>query len=97
MRKLFAVCDLIVVVGGRGSNNTRELVGAAEAAGLRAIHVERVEELRAEWFSGAKAVGLTAGTSTLKETVAAVHTRLLEISSEQKNNPDIRNHHITDQ
>lgn len=80
LQKLLTTCDTIVVVGGQHSNNTRQLVQAAQAAGRRAIHVERPEEIRAEQFSGAANVGLTAGTSTLKETVAAVHERLLEIA-----------------
>ena len=80
LQKLIAVCDTIVVVGGHQSNNTRQLVTAARAGDRRAIHIERPEELRAEWLEGAVTVGLTAGTSTLKETVAAVHARLLEIA-----------------
>lgn len=72
LRKLVAECDTLVVVGGHNSNNTLQLVAAAEAAGRRAIHITRAEELRGEWFEGAQVVGVTAGTSTLKETVAAV-------------------------
>ena len=81
LRKLLLNCDVVVVVGGRQSNNTRELVRATIAAGVRAIHIERPDELRAEWFCKAANVGLTAGTSTLKETVAAVHARLLEFAT----------------
>jgi 4-hydroxy-3-methylbut-2-enyl diphosphate reductase IspH len=44
--------------------------------------VERATELRAEWFRGARTVGLTAGTSTLRETVATVRARLEEIAAE---------------
>ena len=80
VRKLIAECDTMVVVGGRNSNNTLQLVAAAEVAGLDVIHIERAEELDAEWFRDAHAVGLTAGTSTLKETVAAVHACLDEIA-----------------
>lgn len=80
LQQLLEICDTIVVVGGRHSNNTRQLVAAAHARDRRAIHIERPEELRAEWLLGAATVGLTAGTSTLKETVAAVHARLLEIA-----------------
>ena len=76
LKKLLAECDTLVVVGGRNSNNTLALVAAAQAAGRRAIHVLCAEELRAEWFSTAENVGVTAGTSTLKETVAAVVARL---------------------
>jgi 4-hydroxy-3-methylbut-2-enyl diphosphate reductase len=80
LQKLIGECDTIVIVGGRNSNNTLQLVRAAEAGGARAIHIERAAELRAEWFTQSRVVGLTAGTSTLKETVAAVHDRLTQIA-----------------
>ena len=76
LRKLINECDTMVVVGGRNSNNTLQLVAAATVAGLRVFHVERADELVAEWFDDAEVVGITAGTSTLKETVAAVRDRL---------------------
>jgi len=84
VRKLIAECDTMVVVGGHNSNNTLQLVAAAEVAGLTVFHVERADELRAEWFARSAVVGLTAGTSTLKETVAEVHARLNEISRAKK-------------
>jgi 4-hydroxy-3-methylbut-2-en-1-yl diphosphate reductase len=76
LKKLIEVADVIVVVGGRHSNNTRQLVETCRAAGKRALHIERPEELRAEWFRGVRVVGLTGGTSTLPETVEAVRQRL---------------------
>jgi 4-hydroxy-3-methylbut-2-enyl diphosphate reductase len=81
LRQLIAECDTLVVVGGHNSNNTLQLVAAAAAAGRAVFHVERPEQLAAEWFRDAQIVGLTAGTSTLKETVAAVQARLEEISA----------------
>ena len=83
LRKLIADAEAVVVVGGRTSNNTRQLVETCRAAGKRAFHIERAEELRADWFAKIDIVGLTAGTSTLPETVRAVHERLREISSAQ--------------
>ncbi len=80
LHKLVEECDTIVVVGGRNSNNTLQLVNAARTAGLRAIHIERAEELQTEWFVDSHIVGLTAGTSTLKETVEEVHARLAQIA-----------------
>ena len=80
VRKLIAECDTMVVVGGHNSNNTLQLVAAASVAGLKVHHIERADELNAEWFHEAQVVGITAGTSTLKETVAAVHTRLEQIA-----------------
>ncbi|MDQ3623310.1 MAG: 4-hydroxy-3-methylbut-2-enyl diphosphate reductase [Verrucomicrobiota bacterium] len=81
LQKLIAECDCMVVVGGRNSNNTLQLVAAAAVAGLAVFHVERPDELEPGWFREARMVGLTAGTSTLKETVASVHTRLREIAA----------------
>jgi len=75
-RRLAAACDVVVVVGGRNSNNTRQLVRACQAEGARTYQVERAEELVAEWFAGADAVGVTAGTSTPDETIEAVRRAL---------------------
>jgi 4-hydroxy-3-methylbut-2-enyl diphosphate reductase len=82
LKKLLAECDTMVVVGGRNSNNTLQLVAAATVAGLRVFHLERAEELRPEWFEESEIVGLTAGTSTLKETVAAVQKRLEALAAQ---------------
>jgi 4-hydroxy-3-methylbut-2-enyl diphosphate reductase len=78
LKKLIAALDVIVVVGGRQSNNTRQLVETCRAAGKRSLHIERPEELQLEWFRGVSVVGLTGGTSTLPETVATVRRRLEE-------------------
>jgi 4-hydroxy-3-methylbut-2-enyl diphosphate reductase len=80
LRKLIERADAIVVIGGRTSNNTRQLVETCRTAGKTAFHIERPDELRADWFNGVRTVGLTAGTSTLPETVQAAHERLQEIS-----------------
>jgi 4-hydroxy-3-methylbut-2-en-1-yl diphosphate reductase len=78
LRKLIAVVDAIVVVGGRTSNNTRQLVETCRAAGKIVFHIERPNELQRDWFRKIDIVGLTGGTSTLPETVHAVRERLLE-------------------
>lgn len=80
LQKLITIADLIVVVGGRESNNTRQLVATCLSSSRRAIHIERVGELEAGDFRGVKVVGLTGGTSTMPETVQAVFERLQEIS-----------------
>ena len=80
LRQLIDVAEVIVVVGGRESNNTRQLVETCRASDKRAFHIERPDELRSEWFDGISVVGLTAGTSTLRETVDAVFRRLEEIA-----------------
>ena len=69
---LCSECDLIIVVGGSNSNNTRQLLETARAKGRVAYQVERAADLKSEWFHEAHHVGVTAGTSTLDETVRDV-------------------------
>ncbi|RBP45022.1 4-hydroxy-3-methylbut-2-enyl diphosphate reductase [Roseimicrobium gellanilyticum] len=81
--ELCADCDTVVVIGGRNSNNTRQLVESARRLGCIAHQVERAEDLDPAWFEKAQHVGVTAGTSTLDETVRAVMDRLQVIAAEQ--------------
>jgi 4-hydroxy-3-methylbut-2-enyl diphosphate reductase len=85
LRRLIEETDVVVVVGGRASNNTRQLVERCRAAGRRVLHLERVEELAPDEFDGNETVGVTAGTSTLPETVEQVLARLREISQTKIN------------
>lgn len=66
----------VVVVGGRNSNNTRELAILCQERGLPTWHVQGPDDLQPEWFTGISTVGLTAGTSTLDETITAVNDAL---------------------
>jgi 4-hydroxy-3-methylbut-2-enyl diphosphate reductase len=75
-RALARRVDVVVVVGGRSSANTRHLAQTCAAAGVPTHHIERAEELRRDWFAAVRRVGVTAGTSTPDETVAEVVERL---------------------
>ena len=76
--------DTIVVVGGSNSNNTGQLAETARRLGCQAFRVERPEDLDPRWFGRKDRVGVTAGTSTLDETVHAVVERLRIIAKEQE-------------
>jgi len=76
--RLLPLVDALVVVGGRNSRNTRALAESARARGVPAYRVESAAEVEAGWFQGCRAVGLTAGTSTLDETIEEVHRALLQ-------------------
>lgn len=64
LRDLAASTDVVVVVGGPESNNSRKLAELARGLGKPAHLVACVSELRPEWFDDCEIVGLTAGTST---------------------------------
>jgi 4-hydroxy-3-methylbut-2-enyl diphosphate reductase len=79
LERLLDHVEAVVVVGGRNSNNTRQLVLRCQERGLPAYHVQGPEDLHAEWFEGIETVGLTAGTSTLDETIDAVYEALMNL------------------
>lgn len=81
-RELAHAVDVVVVVGGRESANTRHLREVCEEEGTRAYHIETPEELRPDWFAGVNRVGVTAGASTPDYAVDDVVRRLEEISDE---------------
>ncbi|MEO8285404.1 MAG: 4-hydroxy-3-methylbut-2-enyl diphosphate reductase [Chloroflexota bacterium] len=67
--------DVMIVVGGYESANTRHLRDIASEF-CPAHHIERPEQLEEEWFNGVEKVGVTAGASTpdyvIKEVVDAL-------------------------
>jgi 4-hydroxy-3-methylbut-2-enyl diphosphate reductase len=67
----------MVVVGGKNSNNTRELAALCHDRGVPAFHVQAAADLDPDWFRGCRVVGLTAGTSTLDETILEVREALV--------------------
>jgi 4-hydroxy-3-methylbut-2-enyl diphosphate reductase len=76
---LAASCDVTVVVGGAGSNNTRELAATCRRHCQRVFLVQDARDLRAEWFEGARVAGITAGTSTPDDVIADVEASMREI------------------
>jgi len=65
--------DLMVVVGGSKSANTKELTRLCEINGTRVLQIESAKDLTdATMFSGVKRVGVTGGTSTPIEDLEVV-------------------------
>jgi 4-hydroxy-3-methylbut-2-en-1-yl diphosphate reductase len=57
--------DLTVVVGDARSNNTNRLVQVSEElAGVPAVRIDDLSQLKPEWLKGKKRVAVTAGAST---------------------------------
>jgi 4-hydroxy-3-methylbut-2-enyl diphosphate reductase len=68
--------DVVIVVGGATSNNTRQLVETCARYCARVHHVQTDADLRGPWFEGVETVGLTAGTSTPDDLVDRVEARI---------------------
>jgi 4-hydroxy-3-methylbut-2-enyl diphosphate reductase len=78
--ELARACDVVVVIGGATSNNTRELVSTCRQHCSHVFHVQTEVDLRAEWFNMAEKVGVTAGTSTPDAIIDGVERRIYELS-----------------
>ncbi len=74
--------DLMFVIGGRESANTRHLAEVAREEGVETYQVESAGEIKPEWLDGHQRVGVSAGASTPDDAIDAVVTRLRELAPE---------------
>ncbi|MCC6234522.1 MAG: 4-hydroxy-3-methylbut-2-enyl diphosphate reductase [Verrucomicrobiales bacterium] len=72
--------DVVVVIGGAHSNNTRELVETCRTGCPRVHHIQTAADLRPEWFLPSDHVGLTAGTSTPDSAIDDAEAWLRDLS-----------------
>jgi 4-hydroxy-3-methylbut-2-enyl diphosphate reductase len=76
-------CDVVIVVGGENSNNTRELVNTCSRHCSRVHHIQTESDLCPEWFLAAGTVGITAGTSTPDQVIDRVDQHIRALAAEQ--------------
>jgi 4-hydroxy-3-methylbut-2-enyl diphosphate reductase len=74
--------DVVVVIGGANSNNTRELVATCAVSCPRVHHVQGPDDLQPEWFRESDRVGVTAGTSTPDSVIAQVEQWLAALAKQ---------------
>jgi (E)-4-hydroxy-3-methyl-but-2-enyl pyrophosphate reductase len=85
--KLAQTADLIVVVGGMGSGNTRRLAKMAKAQGVASLHIETDRDIPVSAVAGAQTVAVTAGASTPNWQIREVIERLREIDMSRAAGP----------
>ena len=93
-RELAQEADLMLVVGGKTSANTRHLLEVCREEGAVAHLIETAEELEPEWFRDCKRVGVTAGASTpevlVSQTVEALAGRGVAVREVHVVEEDVR-------
>jgi len=72
--------EVVVVIGGAHSNNTRELVNTCRRYCSRVYQVQTASDMCSDWFDGVRTVGVTAGTSTPDSTIDEVERWLTCLS-----------------
>jgi len=64
VRKLSKEADVMLVIGGKNSSNTKQLFSIAKENCADSYHIEDEKELDMQWFFDKKHCGVTAGAST---------------------------------
>ncbi len=63
-RELSQEADVMIVIGGKNSSNTKQLFNICKEHCKESYLIENAQELKKEWFEGKKLCGITAGAST---------------------------------
>jgi 4-hydroxy-3-methylbut-2-enyl diphosphate reductase len=71
--------DVMIVIGGKHSSNTKQLHSICERDCKESYLIENEKELQAEWFEGKELCGISAGASTPDWIVQNVIRRIQEM------------------
>jgi len=80
--KLAENSDLMVVIGGKQSSNTKMLASLC-AKYCQTVHVETEDELTDDLFIGKEKIGITAGASTPESRIVKVYNKVLKINGDE--------------
>jgi 4-hydroxy-3-methylbut-2-enyl diphosphate reductase len=78
-RDLAKEVQVMIVVGGKNSSNTRHLATVCQQEGATTYHIEEPAEVDPAWFSGVSEIGVTAGASTPGWLMDQVIARINEL------------------
>lgn len=82
---LAADVDIMIVIGGKHSSNTKKLAQVCQSEGAKVYHIETAKELKKEWFKPNFKVGITAGASTPDWIIKEVFANMDQINKEISN------------
>ncbi|WP_320047277.1 4-hydroxy-3-methylbut-2-enyl diphosphate reductase [uncultured Ilyobacter sp.] len=74
--KLAGEVDLVLVIGGKKSSNTRKLYDISKGINPNTYLIQEAEDICTDWLAGMKKVGITAGASTPEEIIIKIENKL---------------------
>ena len=77
--------DIVIVIGGKNSSNSKELYAKCREIGVEAYFIQSEEHLQKEWFDGKEKIGVTAGASTPDYLINDVVGKIKEMTSGKEN------------
>ena len=79
VKELSKEADIMIIVGGKNSSNTKQLFNIAKE-NCEAYLVESEDELNKEWFKNKKLCGISAGASTPEWLVEKIISKIKELA-----------------
>lgn len=78
VRDLAQKADVMIIIGGKNSSNTKQLHSIAKEYCSDSYHIESKDDLKNEWFRNKQFCGISAGASTpdwiIDDVVMAIQT-----------------------
>ncbi len=74
--QLASEVDLMLVIGGHDSANTRHLAAICNSTGVITLHIETANELDSSFYDNETRIGITAGASTPEWVIEEVIGKL---------------------
>lgn len=81
IRKLSKESDVMIVIGGKNSSNTKQLHSISKEECPDSYLVEGPDDLDASWFAGKKECGISAGASTPDWIIKQVRQMIEKLSA----------------
>lgn len=78
-RELAKEVDIMIIVGGKHSSNTKQLLDICKSICENSYLIETEQDLELTWFENKKICGVTAGASTPDWVIDAVYKKIKEI------------------
>ncbi|MCK5595227.1 4-hydroxy-3-methylbut-2-enyl diphosphate reductase [bacterium] len=75
-RQLAKRSDVMIVIGGYNSANTKRLVEVSKETGVKTYHIEMVRDINLAWLKGKEKIGISAGASTSPESIKNVVSKI---------------------
>jgi 4-hydroxy-3-methylbut-2-enyl diphosphate reductase len=95
VRDLVPEADVVIVLGSQNSSNSRRLAEIAVQNGKAAHLIDRVSEMRADWFKPTDTVLVTAGASAPEEHVQDCVAFLVDRFAAAVENRTVREEHVS--
>jgi 4-hydroxy-3-methylbut-2-enyl diphosphate reductase len=95
VRDIVPEADVVIVLGSQNSSNSRRLAEIAEQSGKPAHLIDRVDEMKADWFHPTDTVLVTAGASAPEEHVQDCVGFLVDRFGAEVESRTVREEHVS--